>query len=188
MQIAQHWPQRFHQLLEEYTLPISSNTASLRVYLREMHQALYRLLVHPELLFVREEFERYIHARWPDKLILQQDLRQTHPIISLAKAAEQLNLSRGAVHKLIESGTLKGCQSSSAKGKTIWMVERSSLDAYARSEHGTLTISEVERMLRITPKRIRLLIESGLLQPLPTIRNVLDGAFSWKLSTPSWNN
>lgn len=167
MQIAQHWPQRFHQLLEEYTLPISGNTASLRVYLREIHQALYRLLIHPELLFVREEFERYVHARWPDKLILQQDLRQAHPIISLAKAAEQLNLSRGAVHKLIESGAIKGCQSSSAKGKATWMVERSSLDAYARNEHGTLTISEVERMLRITPKRIRLLIESGLLQPLP---------------------
>ncbi|RBH33896.1 hypothetical protein C3F00_046475, partial [Pseudomonas sp. MWU13-2860] len=145
----QHWPQRFHQLLEEYTRPISGNTASLRVYLREIHQALYQLLIHPELLFVREEFERYVHERWPDKLILQQDLRQAHPIISLVKAAEQLNLSTGAVHKLIENGTIKGCQSSSAKGKATWMVERSSLDAYARNEHGTLTISEVERMLRI---------------------------------------
>ncbi|WP_159875957.1 TniQ family protein [Aquitalea denitrificans] len=167
MHILEGWPNNFHRLLEEYTKPTAGQTASLRIYLQEIHQALSRLLVHPELQFLRHEFEQHVHTRWQDKLILKDELRKGHPIMSGAEAAQRLKLPVRALHKLVEQGEIKGCKVVSAQGKTSWMVERASVELFAQNEHDLLTMKDVESLLRITPNRIRLLAENHLLEAAP---------------------
>lgn len=167
MHVLDEWPHNFNRLLDDYTRPVASNTISLRIYLREMHQALHHLLVHPELLFVREEYERHVHERWQDKLLLQKDLRKKHPIMSGAEAAKQLNLPKRKLYKLVENGDIKGCHTISPYGRTTWLLERASVEAFARNKHGLLSLADVRILLRISSDRIRLLVKHGLLKALP---------------------
>lgn len=162
--ILNDWPHHFHQLLNEYTHPVAGQTASLRVYLRQLHQALAKLLVHPDLQFLRQEFECYVHTRWQDKLILQPELRAAHPIISATEAAKALKIPIRTLLRLIAAGALKGCQTIGAHGKTNWLVERASVELFSRQKHGVLNLAQVESLLRVTQKRIRLLTEHGLLK------------------------
>lgn len=173
MHILNDWPHHFHQLLDEYTHPVVGQTASLRVYLRQLHQALAKLLVHPDLQFLRQEFECYVHTRWQDKLILQPELRDAHPIMNGTEAAKALKMSVRALHRLIAAGELKGCQTIGAHGKATWLVERASVELFSRQKHGLLTLTQVESLLRVTPKRIRLLTKHGLLK---AVRKATDGA------------
>lgn len=173
MHVLNDWPHHFHQLLDEYTHPVAGQTASLRIYLRQLHQALAKLLVHPDLQFLRQEFECYVHSRWQDKLILQPELRDAHPIMSGAEAAKALHMPARALHRLIAAGELKGCQTIGAHGKATWLVERASVELFSRQKHGLLTLTQVESLLRITPKRIRLLADNGLLK---AVRKATGGA------------
>lgn len=175
MHVLNDWPHHFHQLLDEYTHPVAEQTASLRIYLRQLHQALAKLLVHPDLQFLRQEFERYVHTRWKDKLILQPGLRDTHPIMSGTEAAKALKIPTRALHRLIAAGELKGCQTIGVHGKTTWLVERASVALFSRQEHDLLTLTQVESLLRVTPKRIRLLTEHGILK---AVRKATDGAIN----------
>lgn len=172
MHVLNDWPHRFHQLLDEYTHPVAGQTASLRIYLRQLHQALAKLLIHPDLQFLRQEFEYYVHTRWQEKLILQPELRDAHPIMSGTEAAKALNMPVRVLHRLIVAGELKGCQTIGAHGKTTWLVERASVELFSQHEHGLLTLTQVESLLRVTPKRIRLLTKHGLLK---AVRKATDG-------------
>jgi len=173
MQVLDDWPHHFHQLLAEYTKPVAGQTASLRVYLRQLHLALSTLLIHPDLQFLREEFEHYVHSRWQNKLILQPALRDAHPIMSATEAAKTLNISVRTLHQLVTAGEVQGSQTISANGRIIWLVERASVQLFSQHKHGgLLTLKQVESLLRITPKRIRLLTECGL---LVSVRKATDG-------------
>lgn len=173
MHVLNDWPYHFYQLLDEYTHPVAGQTASLRIYLRQLHQALAKLLVHPDLQFLRQEFECYVHTRWQDKLILQPELRDAHPIMSGAEAAKKLKMPARALHRLIAAGELKGCQTIGAHGKATWLVERVSVELFSRQKNGFLTLTQVKSLLRVTPKRIRLLTKHGLLK---AVRKATDGA------------
>lgn len=167
MHVLDDWPNNFHRLLDDYTKPVAGQTASLRLYLQEMHQALNHLLVHPELQFLRHEFEQHVHTRWQDKLVLQSDLRKDHPVMSGVEAARRLKLSARALHKLVNNGEIKGRKIVSPQGKSIWMVEQASVELFAKNMRWPLTLREVEPLLRITPNRIRLLAENDLLKAIP---------------------
>lgn len=171
VQTLEDWPRNFYELLEQYTKEVEGDTASLRVFLQEFHQALARLLIHPELQFVRREFERYVHTRWKEKLVLNRQLRDAHPIMSGAEAAKRLGMPVRALHKLIVAGEISGSQSKPAKGRVIWLVDRASVELFERNVQGFLTATEVESLLRITPQRIRLLVEHGILTALPRSSN-----------------
>lgn len=161
--ILEDWPQNFHKLLEQYTQNVEAETASLRIFLQEFHQALASLLVHPDLQFVCQEFERHVHTRFKEKIILNHRLRDTHPIMSAAEAAKRLKMLVRALKKLIAAGEIIGHPSSPTRGRAIWRVDRASVELFERNVQGLLHLTEVESLLRITPKRIRLLVEHGIL-------------------------
>lgn len=165
--VLQDWPQNFHSLLEDYTHEATGDVGSLQAYLKEFHKALESLLVHPELQFVRQEFERYAHARWKEKLFMNRQFRDSHPIMSGAEASKRLGIPVRVLQKLVVSGEISGSPSTSANGRAIWLVDRMSVELFERNVQGILNITEVEALLRISLRRIRLLVQHGILIALP---------------------
>ncbi|WP_152680445.1 helix-turn-helix domain-containing protein [Chromobacterium subtsugae] len=95
--------------------------------------------------------------------------------MSGTEAAKALKIPVRALHRLIAAGELKGCQTIGARGKTTWLVERASVELFSRQKHGLLTLTQVESLLRVTPKRIRLLAEHGILK---AVRKATDGTIN----------
>lgn len=164
--ILQDWPWSFQKFLIEYTKPANGESASLKFYLGDMYLALLRLLRHPDLHFLHEEFERFAHEKWQETLVRGEIFEQAHPLMSGANAASHLGISLRQLEKLIVDGTICGRKVTSPHHRNQIMVERASVELFQKSSGSLLTLREAANLLRITIVRLRLLIKHNLLQPI----------------------
>ncbi|WP_440217322.1 hypothetical protein [Chromobacterium piscinae] len=161
--VLQDWPLNFQQFLLDYTQPASGQSASLKIYLGEMHQALRQLLQHPELHFLHEEFEHFVHERWKDVLVRSELFHAAHPLISGANAAKFLGITLRQLKKLIDESFVSGRYVTSRNGRTRMMVERASVELFCEQSGPLITLHEAAQLLQVSISRLRLLIEHKFL-------------------------
>ncbi|MEN7431159.1 TniQ family protein [Chromobacterium sp. TRC.1.1.SA] len=165
MSILEDWPHHFHAFIDRFSKPVQGCTASLRVHLGVIHQALFQLLKHPELHFLQIEFERYVHERWGEAFLYAEGLKHEHPMISGAEAAKILGVDIRYLKRLIAEGELQATGTTSSHGRKQLVVDRTSVLALKQYKGEEIPLRKAAKILRISPPRIRLLVKEGLLRP-----------------------
>lgn len=172
MTILESWPQGFHSFLDRYSSTAQGGSASLRIHLHVLHQALFRLLKQPELHFLQEEFEHYVHTRWGNAFLYAEHLKPQHPMMSATAAAKELGMSVRHLKILVANGELQASGIISPKGRKQLIVDRASVQALRQHKGAEITLQETSKILRLAPARIRLLVQHGLLLPAHPNENV----------------
>ncbi|SMF08469.1 TniQ family protein [Pseudogulbenkiania subflava] len=165
MSILDDWPTGFHSFLDRFSKGAQGCTAALHIHLGVLHQALFRLLKHPEMHFLQEAFERYVHERWGGALLYAGKLKHEHPLMSGTEAAKTLGISMQRLKMLIAEGELQGSFLTTTKGRKQLIVDRTSVQMLKRHKGAEIPLIEATKILRISPPRIRLLVQHRLLRP-----------------------
>lgn len=167
-QILTQWPDAFHLfMLESCNL---SETHALHLYrFAGAHLvALNRALHHPELHFVRYEFERFVSEHWKgiiaDRHRFADDITAEHPTILAKEAMAILSISRRKLITLVNQGHIQGWYQQSNGNLRFLVIDRQSVLRFSQGCAGQLlTLAEAAEYLATPIPRVRLFVNAGLL-------------------------
>lgn len=178
--ILTHWPNAFHALLLESCDQTQTNALHLHKFAGPRLLALNRALAHPEVHFVRHEFERFVTTHWKgvisDRHKFSQAITAEHTTILAKEAAETLKISRKKLNMLVDQGCIQGWYQQSKGSLRYLVVDRKSVLRFQRGSAGTLyTLADAANYLGLSHPRLKLLVEAHLLIPIrqPEGKNAL---------------
>ncbi|WP_083851186.1 helix-turn-helix domain-containing protein [Pusillimonas noertemannii] len=159
--VVTHWPHSFTTLLAlKQAVPA---TNSVRNDFGSLYAVLYRTLKGVEYQFLREAFESYVNSHWAGVLtrrnrFFSEQTRRSHPRTTINKAARLFNTPPALLKRL--STELKGSEIVFKSGRRLRTIESAQLNTIRG-----VTLTQAVGILHLPERRIRMLIESGLLQP-----------------------
>ncbi|AXK38128.1 TniQ family protein [Crenobacter cavernae] len=165
------WPHAFHALLSDSCDQTQTHALHLYKFTGPRLLALNRALSHPELHFVRHEFERFISAHWKgvigERHRFSEAITADHATILAKEAAETLGISRKKLNVLVDQGHIQGWYQQSKGSLRYLVVDRKSVLRFQRGSADALhTLAEAADYLGLSHPRLKLLVEAGLLAPL----------------------
>ncbi|QOD82936.1 TniQ family protein [Chromobacterium haemolyticum] len=170
-QILFQWPHSFHQFMLGLSDQSQQYALDLRLFLGLHLQALSKALSHPELHFVRREFERFVSDHWKGVIVdrhrfANQYIKVDHSIITAKEAAELLNISRKKLATLMSEGHIQGWYQESSGSRRFLVVDRGSVIRFQQGSAGALfTLVDAAKYLGTSRSRIRLFVDTSLLSP-----------------------
>lgn len=169
-QMLAQWPRPFHALMLESCDLSQTQALHLHVFIGPHLQALTRALNHPELHFVRVEYERFVTEHWKgviaDRHRFTDAITAEHSMILAKEAAEILGISRRKLVTLVDQGHIQGLYQQSKGNLRFLVVNRNSVLRFQKGSAGALfTLMEAATYLGVTHPRIRLFVDAGLLTP-----------------------
>jgi hypothetical protein len=168
--LLSHWPTDFHALLQR-TQEDRSRDPSLNRTFQPIYRVLYALLPGVEYQFIRDAFEDYLHEHWWG-LVCRRNRRlkvvtvMSHPRRTIAQSAAATDATSTTVKRLVQSARVTGSVSNLPSGRATTSVLFSELADLADEVRGCLTLAEAASSLQLGERRIRHLIEQGVLRTL----------------------
>lgn len=165
------WPQAFHDFMSELSDQSQQYALDLRLFLGTHLQALSKALSHPELHFVRHEFEQFVSDKWKGVIVnrhrfVNQYVAEHHSVITAKEAAEMLDSTRKKVVALVDEGLIQGWYLASQGQRRFLVVDRESVNRFQEGGDGQLfDLVGAAKYLGTTRTRMRLFVTSGLLSP-----------------------
>ncbi|WP_084612596.1 TniQ family protein [Pseudogulbenkiania sp. MAI-1] len=165
------WPQAFHDFMSDLSDQSQQYALNLRLFLGIHLQALSKALSHPELHFVRHEFERFVSDKWKGVIVnrhrfVNQYIADHHSVITAKEAAEMLDITRKKVVALVNEGHIRGWYPESQGSRQFLVVDRESVNRFKQGSDGQLfNLMGAAEYLGTTKGRMRLFVASGLLSP-----------------------
>jgi hypothetical protein len=165
------WPAAFHRFMGEQADQSQKYALDLRQFLGIHLVALNQALSHPELHFVRLEFEHFVSERWKGVIadrhhFINNDIQRMHPVITAKEASEMLGISRQKLAALVTKQQIQGWHQNSSGNRRYLVADRESVLRFQQGSAGELfTLTDAARYLGTSRPRIRLFVESGLLRP-----------------------
>lgn len=156
--------------------------------------AFYEQLTEPQFNFLRSAFEGYIEVRRRERLITSAQVNNILPesqesaisaellkreYLDASDTRKTLNISKRDLKWLIETGRLKAIINTQRQ-KTIYLIEKSSVEHIQAASDVLLSNSEVAQMLGLKRERISELVMHKLLKPLRG--RAVTGERTWKFS------
>lgn len=169
--ILSNWPTAFHGFMTELSDSSQRQALDLRLFLGLHLKALSKALSHPELHFVRQEFERFVAANWKGVIVDRHRfsdpfLASVQPVITGKEAAEFLDISRKKLQALVNEGRVQGWYQDTKGSRRFLVVDRESVRRFQQGCAGALfTLADAARYLGTSRPRIRLFVAEGLLKP-----------------------
>lgn len=170
-QILLGWPTAFHDFMAELSDPAQRQALDLHLFIGLHLKALSKALNHPELHFVRQEFELFVAANWRGVIVDRHRFTDPHltavqPVITGKEAAEILGISRKKVEVLVSEGHIQGWYPDTKGSRRFLVVDRESVRRFQQGCSGGLfTLVEAAHYLGTSRPRIRLLVAEGILKP-----------------------
>ena len=165
------WPETFHDFMAELSDSSQRQALDLSLFLGSHLKALSKALSHPELHFVRQEFERFVAMNWKGVIadrhrFSDSYLAAAQPVITGKEAAEMLGISRKKLETLVGEGHIQGWYQDSKGSRRFFVVDRESVRRFQQGCAGALfTLAEAAHYLGTSRPRIRLFVTEGLLRP-----------------------
>lgn len=166
-----HWPHAFHDFMSELSDQSQQYALDLRLFLGTHLQALSKALGHPELHFVRHEFEQFVSDKWKGVIVnrhrfVNQYVAEHHSVITAKEAADMLDSTRKKVVALVDEGHIQGWYLASQGRRRFLVVDRESVHRFQLGCDGQLfDLVGAAKYLGTTRTRMRLFVTSGLLSP-----------------------
>ncbi|BBF84013.1 hypothetical protein DLM_0341 [Aquitalea magnusonii] len=163
------WPDAFHSFMQQASDQSQAHALHLHLFAGPHLLALNRALNHPELHFVRHEFERFVSAHWKGVIAARHrfaaDTSTEHSTILAKEAMAMLGISRRKLATLINEGHIRGWYQQSKGSLRFFVVDRASVRQFQQNCAGKLfTLAETAEYLATTIPRVRLLVQAELLK------------------------
>lgn len=143
--------------------------------------ALFHQLSSPAFDFLRDTFDEYLSTDWKGGYAssIKRLGRRDKKYVSRFDAAAKLRMTPEKIDDLITCGKLKGVIQRERK-KRRFLVETSSIEQYGRELDDQIGLSEVTRLLKLSPLPVLSLVEHECLRPLRG--RTVDQHKKWKFS------
>lgn len=156
------WPMGLHALLRD-AAAMQDNTASLARAFGPIYAVLYRRLPSPCFQFLRDAFENYLHDNWWGLLCkrnrsLQKSTIQTHPRMSLGKAAVLSRTDAATTTHFVQQGLLVAHETLSPKGRRFRTVHAQMIGSLASNAAALVCLDEAAQLLALPAERVRQLL------------------------------
>lgn len=165
------WPDTFHALLSDSCDPTQTHALHMHKFAGSRLFALNRALNHPELHFVRHEFERFVSMHWKGVIAERHKFSEAITVdqttILAKEAAEMLQISRKKLNVLVNQGHIQGWYQQSNGALRYLVVDRKSVVRFQQGSAGALyTLTDAADYLGLSHPRLKLLVEARLLDPV----------------------
>lgn len=184
--LLEDWPKHFNYVLQQIQAR-RQDTHSLRRSFGSIYRVLYSDLRAPCFQFLRDAFEAYLGENWwgfvcQRNRSLRRETVANHPRLTLPCAARQAGTSVSVVRHLVQSELIPGKESAMPSGRHARSIHRSEVQRVANLAHGALTLTDVASLLALPKRRVRELVDVGLLTPL--VSRVKTNAAAWLFAEP----
>jgi len=179
------WPKSFHDFLSGLSDQSQQYALDLRSFLGLHLRALNTALRHPELHFVRREFERFVSNEWKGVItdrhhFSSENIKIEQLAITAKEAAETLGISRHKLSTLVDKGIIQGWWQQTSGRRRFLTVNRDSVLRFQQGSAGQLfTLVEAAAYLGTTRSRVRLFVEASLINPVHQPDSQLDQHAHW---------
>ncbi|PXX42960.1 TniQ family protein [Aquitalea magnusonii] len=188
-QMLTQWPQAFHTFMRDSCDQSQAHALHMYRFVGSHLLALNRALSHPELHFVRYEFERFVSKHWKgviaDRHRFADDITIGHPTILAKEAQEILGITRKKLTTLINDGHIQGWYQQSKGDLRYLVIDRQSVLRFKQGFTGKLlTLSGAAEYLATTIPHVRQFVEAGLLAAVHKPKGNNDRHFRWTFTKP----
>ncbi|MCS3805043.1 hypothetical protein HNO92_002220 [Chromobacterium alkanivorans] len=188
--ILTQWPEAFHSFMLEACNQSETHALHLYRFAGAHLLALNRTLNHPELHFVRYEFERFVSEHWKgiiaDRHRFADDITAGHPTILAKEAMAILGITRRKLITLVNHGHIQGWYQQSNGNLRFLVIDRQSVLRFKQGCAGQLlTLTEAAEYLATTIPRVRLFVEAGLLTVVYKPEGNNDHRLHWAFEKPA---
>lgn len=186
--LLSHWPTNFFVLLQR-TQEDRGRDPSLNRTFQPIYKVLYALLPGIQYQFMRDAFEDYLHEHWWG-LVCRRNRRlkavtvDSHPRRTIDQVAAAMDAPSTTIKRLVQSARVTGTVSKLPSGRATTSVLFSELTDLAEEVRGCLTLAEAASSLQVGERRVRHLIEQGVLRTLTGERSRL-GFARWLIPRQS---
>jgi hypothetical protein len=125
-----------------------------------------------------------VHQHW-DGIIckrnksLKPNTIAAHPQLTIKQAAKKAGSGVSVIRHLMKAELISGHQSQSATGRTSRSINRNSVGKIVSLTKDTVVLEEAAKILALPKRRVRLLIQVGIIKPLVSRRQV--NAAVWRI-------
>jgi TniQ len=176
------WPRNYHQLLDDIARSMPGAARLGHTYGR-LYRAIYRDLAEPGFQFLRDGFEAYLHKNWPG-LLARRNRRlghgtiTTHPRKTLRDMARQIKTGKSSIKRLATAGVIDGAAIRHPSGRTTWAFPVTAVRQAEERLADTVNFKQARRILGVSKRRVRELIDAGLVRAWITPKNARAAAWS----------
>lgn len=182
--LLEGWPTQF-----EAQLLVVREKAGMSPSLKSTYGVLYRVLfgdLHdPGFQFVRDAFERHLHRHWWGMVcrrngLLKASTVERHPRLSLPRVAQAVTVGPSIVRHLVQAQLVHADAVILKSGRQMTTLHEDAVEPLAELIDGAATLADAARHAALPERRLRQLIEAGVVRPLvsrPTQR-----AASWLIA------
>lgn len=179
------WPTNFNQLLAA-TLQNRPVSPSLKMSFGRLYRLIYKDLEAPCFGFVREAFEGFIKDQWWGIICrrnrhLSRDALAGHPRLTLRQAAESLGVGEKVLRHLADASVVDVVQARTPKGRISTTIHKEQLDLIGDACASAVSLKTAAGILALPRRRLRELIDGGVIEPLLRRREVR--ASQWLIPT-----
>jgi hypothetical protein len=181
--LLDNWPENFQKLLTAVHRQAKTGVSLQRTF-GSLYRVLYRQFKEPNYQFLRDAFEGYVHRNW-DGLIckrnksLKPNTVSAHPQLTLKQAAKKVGSGVSVIKQLMNAGLVSGHQSQLDSGRTTRSLNRNHVGKIVALTKDTVVLEEAAKILALPKRRVRLLIQAGLIKPVVSRKQV--NAATWRI-------
>lgn len=181
--LIDNWPINFHALLGAIQRKAEASPSIRRAF-GALYRVLYVDLRCESFQFLRDEFEHYLLVHWwgvvckRNRSLNNQTVVQ-HPRITLRQAAHQVGVPPSTVRRYIQAELIPSDHFVFPSGRKTRSIHRNDLMQLAKLADDCLTMSESASRLALPERRVRELIDGGVI--VPVVSRVHDNAATWQI-------
>jgi hypothetical protein len=177
------WPHNIDHLIRAIHLQGKSG-CSLQSTFGSLYRVLYRQLTEPCYQFLRDVFESYVQQHW-DGIIckrnksLKPNTIAAQPKLTIKQAAKKAGSGKAVIRQLMDAELISGHLSQSATGRTSRSINRNCVGKIVALTKNTVVLEEAAKILALPKRRVRLLIQAGIINPVVSRKQV--NAAIWRI-------
>jgi len=178
-----NWPSGFTRLIQSIQPECTTN--SLKKDFKSFYFVLYRSLKEPCYQFVRDIFEKCINESWPGVLSARntsfsKKTRLLHPRQTLSGIGKSAGLTHSTVSHFAKANLVPHNVVNFPTGRRSLSADKNVKTLLESSQKDRLTLKEAALLLKVSKRRLRILLENGVLKA--RLSPIIHQTASWHIS------
>ena len=167
-----NWPYGFESMLDAIREKrCNASSWKIRDAMGPIHKDIYHYLKDPGFDFVRMAFESYIRNRWEAPLACRNrtlglQLVRDHSWVPVCEAARRSGVEPALLKRMAKGREIATREQTHKSGRCARIVNLETVSNYAGRARQAMTAEQAAARLGISRKRVRQLLEAGLLAVL----------------------
>lgn len=164
------WPSQFEEQLVAIRQKADASP-SLKSTYGVLYRLLYSDLAEPEFQFVRDAFEEHLRVHWWGLICRRNGLLRPHTLVrhprqTLPQAARAAGVGNSVVRHLVQAQLADADTVTLRSGRQMTTMHEDAVAPLSALVSGAMTLAGAARHAALPERRIRQMINSGLVRPL----------------------